>query len=91
MSLKINKQYLIGKWLSDTPIKFKYEILEKDHKIKHEWYGGYTRNNKIFRKIIDKSNNKEISEKLITENHAIMMYNPLLEYKQPRITDSEII
>ncbi|MCK5416741.1 VanW family protein [Candidatus Parcubacteria bacterium] len=79
LSLKVTDKYLIGKWLSNQPIKFKYEIFEKDHEIKHEWFGGYSRNNKIFRKVIDKNTNREISEEFITKNHALMMYNPLLE------------
>lgn len=79
--LELTKTHLVGKWLSEKPVKFKYKIFEKEHEIKGEWWGGYTRNNKIFRKIIDIKNNKEIGEELVTKNHAIMMYNPLLEYK----------
>jgi len=82
LSLKIEEGYLIGKWFSNQPTKFKYKIVEKEHNIKSEWYGKYSRNNKIFRKIIDKKNNQEIKEEFITENHALMMYNPLLEEKQ---------
>lgn len=81
LTLEITDQYLIGKWLSDKPINFKYEIFEKDHEIRSEWFGGYSRNNKIFRKVIDKSTNKQIREEFITKNHALMMYEPLLESK----------
>jgi len=77
--LELTKTHLIGKWFSDKPIKYKYEIFEKDHEIKGEWWGGYTRNNKIFRKKINIKTDKEIEEEFITKNHAIMMYNPLLE------------
>lgn len=90
--LEVTDEYLIGKWLSDKPIKVKYKIFEKEHKIQNEWFGGYSRSNKIFRKIIDKNNSsnneKEIVEEFITENYALMMYNPLLEYKK---TNSDII
>lgn len=82
LHLEINDDYLIGNWLSDKPIQFKYSIFEKDHEIKSEWFGGYSRNNKIFRKIIDNNTDKELGEEFITENHAMMMYNPLLEYKK---------
>lgn len=82
LSLCVTDEYLIGKWLSDKPIKFKYKIIEKNHEIKNEWFGKYSRNNKIFRKIIDKNTDKEISEEFIAENHALMMYNPLLECKE---------
>jgi vancomycin resistance protein VanW len=85
---EINDNYLTGKWLSDKPIEFKYKIFDKDHKIKSEWWGAYTRNNKIFRKIIDKKNNKEISEEFVSENKALMMYNPFLENKQSPQSES---
>jgi len=81
LSLQITNTHLIGRWLSDEPIDCKYEILEKNHIIKNEWYGGYTRNNKLFRKVIDKKSGKKIKEEFVIENHAIMMYNPLLEGK----------
>lgn len=78
LSIEITDEYLIGKWLSDKPTSFKYKIFEKNHEFKDEWFGGYSRNNKIFRKVIDNHTNKEIGEEFITENHALMMYNPLL-------------
>ncbi len=79
LSLEVTDEYLVGKWLSDQPISFSYKIFEKDHEIKGEWFGGYSRNNKIFRSVIDKNTDKEIGEEFIAENHALMMYNPLLE------------
>ncbi|HQG57886.1 MAG TPA: VanW family protein [Candidatus Dojkabacteria bacterium] len=81
LSLEIDDTYLIGRWLSDKPIEFKYKVFEKDHEFKKEWFGGYSRNNKIFRSVIDKKTDFEIREEFITENHALMMYNPLIEYK----------
>jgi vancomycin resistance protein VanW len=81
LSLEITAEYLIGRWLSDKPIDFKYEIFEKDHEIRSEWFGEYSRNNAIFRKVIEKNTDKEIAEEFITENHAMMMYEPLLGYK----------
>lgn len=82
ISLEVTDDYLIGKWLSDKPIKVKYKIFDIDSEIKSEWFGGYSRNNKIFRKVIDKSTNRELGEEFLAENHALMMYNPLIEYKE---------
>ncbi|MFC1655606.1 VanW family protein [Patescibacteria group bacterium] len=79
LHLEITETHLVGKWLSDKPINVKYEIFEQDHKIESEPWGGYTRNNKICRKTINKHTNKIEKEEVIAENHAIMMYNPLLE------------
>lgn len=77
--LEINDTHLIGKWLSDKSINEKYEVFEKDHEIKSEWFGGYSRNNKIFRKITDIKTGKKVREEFITENHALMMYSPLIK------------
>jgi len=79
LKLEVTDEYLVGKWLSDKDTDIEYEIFEKDHEIKHEWFGKYSRSNKIYRKVIDNNTGEEISEELITENHALMMYNPLLE------------
>lgn len=80
LSLEMDETHLIGKWLSDKPMNEKYEVFEKDHEIKIEWFGGYSRNNKIFRRVLDRQTGIEKKEEFITENHALMMYNPLLAY-----------
>ena len=48
-----------------------------DHLIKMQPWGGYTRHNRIWKRstsLVDGMTQEE----LVTENHAIMMYNPLL-------------
>jgi vancomycin resistance protein VanW len=82
----VSDDYLIGEWFSDKPTKFEYKIFEKDHKIEHEWWGGYTRSNKIFRKIINNDSKAEADEELIVENKAIILYDPFL--KQPNIFEN---
>lgn len=77
INLWLDEAYLNGEILSDTSIQEHYEIFETDHLMTQQWWGGYTRHNKIWRKtthIKDQNTNEE----LITENHAIMMYSPLL-------------
>jgi vancomycin resistance protein VanW len=59
-----------------------YRVFETDHKFELQWWGGYTRHNKIWREKTLKSNTDEFANEsiteLVTENHAVMMYNPLL-------------
>ncbi len=83
LQLELSDDHLIGRWMSEKPISIEYEVLEKDHKIQYEWWGVYIRSNKIFRKVLDQKTHKELGEEFITENQAIMMYNPLLEGKSP--------
>ena len=73
--------------LKDRLIRLElYQQLELHHRRnKHhflllvlQWWGGYTRHNEIWR-IKMNLQNQEIIDELITKNHAVMMYNPLLE------------
>lgn len=82
-----NSTFQINLWLDDTHLNgtiasankplVSYEVIERNHLFKQQWWGGYTRHNEIWRLITDMDNN--VKEELVTENHAIMMYNPLLE------------
>jgi len=78
INLWLDDEYLNGELLTDSPCKYKFEVYETDHLIKQQWWGGYTRHNKIWKKKIEIATN-ETTDELVTENHAIMMYNPLLE------------
>lgn len=68
---------LIGEWRCTKPAIYRYEVYEKNHSITTNFWGGYTRNNAIYRKIYN-TNGELIKDEFVTENHAIMMYNPLI-------------
>ena len=55
---------------------------EKEHEIRGEYWGGFTRHNTLFRRVLG-MDGAELGEEFITENHAIMMYNPMLEETAP--------
>ena len=77
INLWLDDEYLNGEIRSDNEPEFEYEVFETDHLIKMQPWGGYTRHNRIWRRQTSRLDGLT-SEKLITENHAIMMYNPLL-------------
>lgn len=77
INLSLNDTHLIGNLTSLHVLDSSYSIEERDHKIELQFWGGYTRHNKIFQ--IRKTSNQVINEKLLVENNAIMMYNPILE------------
>lgn len=79
LSLKLTPTHLVGQWLSDQPIPLSYEVFEKSHEIKMEWWGGYSRNNLIFRRILDVNKKEILREELVAKNEAVMMYSPFLE------------
>jgi len=53
-----------------------------------EYWGGYTRHNVIRRRVLDFTG-ELVGDELETENHAIMMYNPLLEKGEGPFPDAE--
>jgi vancomycin resistance protein VanW len=77
IKLWLDKAYLNGEIVSDEPCEEGFEVFETDHKITQQFWGGYTRHNKIWKKRTNKITGESFEE-LVTENHAIMMYSPLL-------------
>lgn len=77
INLWLDNEFLHGELLSDSPISDTFEVFETDHMIKQQWWGGYTRHNKVWKRKTNLSDGTQ-TEELVTENHAIMMYNPLL-------------
>ncbi len=81
-----NNDFHLNLWLDDTHLNGaltskenennSYSIEERNHIIKQQMWGGYTRHNQIFQ-IADDGQYQ--TEKLLFENHAIMMYTPFLE------------
>ncbi len=56
----------------------KYEVMETEHFIQHEPWGGYSRHNCIVRRVNDRVSGQLLREDPVTENHALMMYPPFL-------------
>jgi vancomycin resistance protein VanW len=77
LSFWLDETHLNGSITCNEDLQKRYEILETDHEFIHQWWGGYTRHNKIWKRII--SANEPEQMELVSENHAIMMYSPLLE------------
>ncbi|MBX7204872.1 MAG: VanW family protein [Bacteroidia bacterium] len=78
--LWIDEEYLHGEITCNEDLKQRYEVFETDHLIKQQWWGGYTRHNKIWKRITNLSDLSR-AEELVAENNAIMMYSPLLQMK----------
>ena len=78
IKLWMDDAYLNGALCGDKEITQHYEIHETDHQFIHQWWGGYTRHNKIWKRITDLQTNTTRDE-LVAENNAIMMYSPLIE------------
>jgi vancomycin resistance protein VanW len=77
LKVNIGESYLEGSWLCSGVPVYKYEITEKNHQFKSEYWGGFSRHNEIYRKRY--KGDKFLDEEYITENHALMMYSPFLK------------
>lgn len=77
LSLCIDNENLHGEWRSSSEPSRRYEIYEKKHWITHEYGGGYIRHNTIFRKEFSCDGNL-MADCYLTENNAMMMYQPFL-------------
>ncbi|HEX3078496.1 MAG TPA: VanW family protein, partial [Lachnospiraceae bacterium] len=80
LKLWLTESKLYGSWRVNGKPNENYEIYERDHFIRKELFGKYSRNNTIYRKTLDNEGHV-ISDEYITENHALMMYEPFLEDK----------
>ena len=75
IKLYLTDEHLKGEILCEKPLDERYEVYEDNHHFVQQAWGGYTRHNQIKRKVIHAD---QITEELIFENHAIMMYEPFL-------------
>ncbi len=69
---------LSGEWRTTKQAIHNYEIYEKEHRISQHHWGGYERYNSIYRKVYNQEG-ELVSDEFITENRALMMYQPFLE------------
>ena len=75
--LWLDEEFLYGEWRSQRAPLYTYQVYEREHIITQEWWGGYVRYNKLNRRVYD-GDGLEIDDVTITENHAVMMYAPML-------------
>jgi vancomycin resistance protein VanW len=85
LRLSLSETHLLGEWRADAPEPFRYEIFEKNHHITQHFGGKYLRHNEIWRKVWNQEG-VLMGEELVAENHAIMMYSPLLPAAQEKDT-----
>ncbi|PYI57365.1 VanW family protein [Paenibacillus flagellatus] len=77
LRLVLDETHLSGEWRTDIAPPYRYEIYEKDHAITLEPWGKYVRHNTIGRKAYNAAG-ECVADEYVTENRAIMMYDPLL-------------
>ena len=82
LKVTVGEKHLEGEWrVSDEP-QYRFEVVERNHEMKAQYWGGYTRHNEIYQLVYDLDGNL-LDDRLLIKNAAIMMYSPFLEGNAP--------
>lgn len=82
LTLRLTETHLEGEWRAGAPCDRRYEVYEKEHHIQGEYWGGFTRHNTLYRRTFDLEGTL-LGDDFLIENHAIMMYDPMLPGNGP--------
>lgn len=74
----VGPEYLEGEWRADAAPEHRYEVVEREHEMRSEYWGGYSRHNALYQQKYD-LNGTLLEETLLVRNAALMMYSPLIE------------
>jgi vancomycin resistance protein VanW len=75
INLWFDDEYLNGEIRSELEPISDYEVFETDHLIKMQWWGGYSRYNKIWKRSTRRTDSF-VEEEMVADKHAVMMYGP---------------
>ena len=82
LTLRLTSTHLEGEWRSDAPRDRRYEVYEREHWLQGEYWGGFTRHNVLYRRTLN-VDGEVLADEFLTENHAVMMYDPMLPGNAP--------
>lgn len=77
LCLDLTSSHLVGEWRSTNHELYQYEMIEKNHHFTQHTSGKYLRHNQIWRRKFSEDG-VCIREECVAENHALMMYSPML-------------
>lgn len=77
LHVRVGEEFLEGEWLADCRSEYRYRIVEKNHCMKTQFWGGYSRHNELYREVFD-TEGQRLGEQYVTRNDALMMYSPFL-------------
>ena len=78
LKVHVGDEYLEGAWLVNTEPVYHYKIVERNHEMRSEYWGGYSRHNELYQQKYD-LDGVLLDEKLVVKNSALMMYSPFLQ------------
>lgn len=78
LHITVGEEFLEGEWISTKAPQYLYKIVERNHEMRSEFFGGYSRHNELYRQVYDLEG-YILREEFVTRNSALMMYAPFLE------------
>ena len=78
LNVHVGEKYLEGSWCVNTPPLYRYKIVERNHEMRGEYWGGYSRHNELYQ-LQYNLDGELLSERMVVKNSALMMYSPFLE------------
>lgn len=78
LCVRVGETQLEGEWRVSAEPDCRYEIVERNHRMQGEYWGGYSRHNELYQQKWSLDDTL-LEERLVVENAAIMMYSPLIE------------
>lgn len=78
LRIGVNDTNLAGEWCTTFPEPYEYDIVERNHRFTQHFSGKYIRHNEVWRMVYSQER-EMLREELIAENHALMMYSPMLQ------------
>lgn len=78
MRVRVGKTDLEGEWRVSAEPTERYEVVERSHEMRAQYWGGYIRHNELYRQTFDLQG-KLLAETPVAVNDAVMMYSPYLE------------
>jgi len=77
LSVAVGASHLTGAWTADRVVPRRYHVYEAAHLITGEGSGVFVRHNLLRRRVWDDAH-RLLDDELVTENHALMRYQPFL-------------
>ena len=90
LRVRVGETDLEGEWRVSAAPCCRYEVVERNHEMRGEPWGGFTRHNELYRLEYGPDGALR-EERLVVRNSAVMMYAPFLEQGDGGERDSAAI
>lgn len=87
--LHVGLEYLEGSWRTDLPPLYRYEIVERDHEMRAEYWGGFSRHNALYRLVWPANDAAANSAAGVMTDASAAVRERSLRDREPESTNTE--